>query len=53
LEGSPTFEELWTACSQEELMISMVANLEEVLNDYVDHHKENRWKGQRKKVDMS
>lgn len=50
---APTFEELWAACSQEELRISMVVDPEGVSNAYVSHHKGERSKGPRKKFDMS
>ena len=52
---APTFEELWTACSQEELRISLVDNPEGVSNAYTAHHKRNfkKSKGPKRKVDMS
>ena len=51
---APTFEELWTTCSQEELRISLPTINEEVSNAYIAHHKRNsKKKGPRKKVDMS
>ena len=50
---APPFEELWTACSQEELRISLVANPEEVSNAYTAEYKGKKSKGPRKKVDMS
>ena len=50
---APTFEELWTACSQEELRISLVANLEEVSNAYTAQYKGKKSKGLTKKVGMS
>ena len=50
---APTFEELWTSCSQEELRISLATNSEGVLNAYIAQHKGNKSKGPRKKVDMS
>jgi len=36
---APTFEETWTAYSQEELRISLVSILEGVLNAYIAQHK--------------
>lgn len=50
---APTFEQIWTACSQEELRISLVANPEGVSNAYTAQHKRKKSKGPQKKVDMS
>jgi len=36
---APTFKELRTACSQEELGISLVSNSEDVSNAYISQHK--------------
>jgi len=50
---APTFEELWTSCSQQELRISLVANPEGVSNSYATQHRENFKKGPKRKVGMS
>ena len=50
---APTFVELWTACSQEELRISLATNSEGVSNAYIAQHKGKKSKGPIKKVDMS
>ncbi len=44
---APTFE-LWTACSQEELRISLVANPEGVSNAHTTQHKGKKSKRPRK-----
>ncbi len=49
---APTFEELWTNYSQEELRISMIEN-PRVSSAYVSQHKGNRLRGPRKRADMS
>jgi len=50
---APTFEELWTTCSQEELRISLVANPKGLSNAYVAQHRGNVKRGPKRKVDMS
>ena len=48
---TPTFEQLWNACSQEEVRISLVSNA------YSAHHKNKgnfkKCKGPRRKIDLS
>lgn len=50
---APTFEEVWTTCSEEQLRLSLVANSKDVSNAYIAQHKGKRSKGPRKKIDMS
>ena len=50
---SPTFEEIWNACSEEVSRISLAFNYEWVSNTYISQHKGNKSKVTRKKVDIS
>lgn len=58
---TPKFEQLWNACNQEEVIISLVSNKEneeeKVSNSYFAHHKNkgslNKFKGPRRKVYLS
>jgi len=60
-KGTPTFEQLWNACSQEEVRISLVSNKEneeeKISNAYSAHHKNKgtfkKSKWHRRKIDLS
>jgi len=61
LKDTPTFEQMWNACSQEEASVSLTNNKEDeeenISNAYSAHHEKKgtfkKFKGPKKKVDLS